>query len=171
MPKASLLFRSDGYKYTHWKQYPPGTQRLYSYVESRGGRFPETVFFGLQYILLEYLAGQVVTRDGIDAAQAQLRAYFGGADYFNRDGWEHLLAAHDGRLPVRIRAVPEGTIVPVSNVLMTIENTDPRCYWLPSFLETLLLKVWYPTTVATLSRAIKQRILQYLQETGDPTLV
>ena len=50
-----------------------------------------------------------------------------------------------------IRAVPEGTVVPTHNALMTIESTDPGSFWLPSYLETALLRVWYPITVATLS--------------------
>ena len=70
-------------------------------------------------------------------------------------GWEHILQVHGGRLPVVIRAVPEGTAVPGHNVLMTIENTDPACYWLPNYLETLLVQVWYGSTVATQSREMK----------------
>ncbi len=59
----------------------------------------------------------------------------------------------------------------VQNVLMTIENTDPLCYWLTNYLETLLLKVWYPITVATLSHAIRKVILASLQRSGDPALI
>jgi nicotinamide phosphoribosyltransferase len=79
---------------------------------------------------------------------------------------------HNGYLPVVIRAVPEGTVVPVKNVLATIENTDPQCFWLTTYLETALLRaVWYPTTVATQSYTIKQVILDYLERTGDPTTI
>lgn len=166
--KFNLLRRSDSYKYTHWKQYPPGTQHVYSYLEARGGRFEEAVFFGLQYYLREYLSGVVVTREHIEEADRFCRAHL-GADHFHRAMWEHILTAHGGRLPVRIKAVPEGSVVPVRNVLMTIENTDPVCFPLTNFLETLLLKVWYPITVATLSREIKKLIHRYLVETGDAT--
>src|SRR5258708_36997305 len=58
-----------------------------------------------------------------------------------------------------------------ANVLMTIENTDPACYWLTNYLETLLLKVWYPITVATLSHGIRKVILGALQRSGDPSLI
>jgi nicotinamide phosphoribosyltransferase len=68
--------------------------------------------------------------------------------------------------------VPEGTVVPVRNVLATIENTDPECFWLTTWLETALLRaVWYGTTVATQSWTIKQVILDYLERTGDPTTI
>lgn len=164
----NLLRRSDSYKYTHWKQYPPGTQHIYSYLEARGGRFEESVFFGLQYYLREYLAGVRVTQEHIEDAERFCNAHL-GPNLFHRAMWEHILNAHGGRLPVRIKAVPEGTVVPVRNVLMTIENTDPLCFPLTNFLETILLKVWYPITVATLSREIKKLIKRYLDETGDPS--
>lgn len=162
----NLLLATDGYKVTHWKQYPPRTENVYSYFESRGGRFPSTVFFGLQYYLKRYLEGAVVTAEKIDEAERYMARYFASA-LFNREGWEHILERHAGRLPVRIRAVPEGTEVPVSNVLMTIENTDPDCFWLPNFLETMLVQVWYPTTVCTLSLYIKRMLRLWLERTGD----
>jgi len=166
----NFLLRTDSYKFTHWKQYPPGTTRIYSYLESRGGMFPSTVFFGLQYYLKHYLQGALFTAADIDQADAFCRQHF-RADLFNRNGWRRMLEKHGGALPVRIKAVPEGTVVPTHNVLVTIENTDPDFPWLPNYLETLLLKVWYPTTVATLSREIKKVIGGFLERTGDPSLL
>ncbi len=55
---------------------------------------------------------------------------------FNENGCRELLDAHGGRLPLRIKAVPEGSVVPTHNVLMTVENTDPRFFWLVSWVET-----------------------------------
>ncbi len=167
----NLILLTDSYKVSHHRQYPSGTQVVYSYFESRGGRFDEVVFFGLQYYLERYLAGPVVTRAHIDAAEGFLAAHFRRADPFNRAGWEHLLNAHGGRLPVSISAVPEGTAVPVRNVLLTIENTDPACFWLTTYLETLLVQLWYGCTVATLLRAMKRLILAFLERTGDPSLI
>ena len=116
------------------------------------------------------MAGEVVTSKKIDAAESLFRQHFGG-DVFNRAGWQNILDKHDGRLPIVIKAVPEGTIVPESNVLMTVENTDSEAYWLTNWLETLLVQVWYPSTVATQSRAMKQVLLRFLRETGDPNLI
>lgn len=160
------ILLTDSYKTTHWKQYPPGTEKIYSYFESRGGEFKETVFFGLQYILKKYLS-QPITRADIDEAQMLVRFHI-GVDHFNLKGWLHILEKHDGFLPVSIRAVPEGTVSSVLTPLITVENTDPECFWLTNYLETLLVQTWYPTTVATLSREIKKTILQFLQETGTP---
>ena len=168
---TNICWLTDSYKVSHYKQYPPGTQRVYSYFESRhGSTYPQTVFFGLQYFLQRYLAGSIITQAKIDAADELFSAHFGG-QVFNRAGWEHLLHKHEGRLPVVIKAAPEGTVVPESNVLMTIENTDDEAYWLTNWLETLLVQVWYPSTVATQSRAMKQVLLKYLEQTGDVSLI
>jgi nicotinamide phosphoribosyltransferase len=78
---------------------------------------------------------------------------------------------YGGQLPIRIKAVPEGTAVPSFNVLMTVENTDPACYWLTNYLETLLVQVWYGSTVATQSREMRHLITKYLNRTGTPELV
>jgi len=132
--------------------------------------FPQTLFFGLQYYLRRYLQGSVVTEDDVREAQQFVDGHI-GPGMFNADGWMHIVRKRGGKLPVEIKAVPEGTAVDVQNVLMTIENTDPLCYWLPNYLETLLLKVWYPITVATLSHAIRTVVLASLQRSGDPTLI
>jgi nicotinamide phosphoribosyltransferase len=163
----NIMLQTDSYKASHYVQYPPGTTKVYSYFESRGGDFKETVFFGLQYILKKHFEGQVVTKERIDEAEAFWNAHF-GTKMFNRSGWEHILERHSGRLPLRITAVPEGTPVGIRNVLITVENTDPECYWLTNFVETILVQTWYPTTVATNSREIKKTIKKYLDETGNP---
>lgn len=167
----NICWLNDSYKVSHYRQYPPKTQRVYSYFEARqGAQFSDVVFFGLQYFLQRYLKGSVVTAEKIDAADALLRDHF-GASVFHRAGWEYVLHQHGGRLPIVIRAVPEGSVTSPGNVLMTVENTDDECYWLTNYLETLLVQVWYASTVATQSRAMKSVITQALIETGDPNLI
>lgn len=166
--KTSILLNADSYKFSQFNQYPEGTQYVYSYIESRGGKYDETVFFGLQAFIKEYLT-QPITMEMIDEAEAIITAH---GEPFNREGWEYILHEYEGTLPVSIWAVPEGTVVPVHNILASIENTDPKCYWLTSFLETALLRaIWYPTTVATNSREIKKVILDALERTGDPSTI
>lgn len=164
----NLLLHTDSYKVTHWNQYPPGTEGVYSYFESRiGATYDRTLFFGLQYLLQKRLLGQVVTPEKIDEAEALALAHFGTADLFNRAGWEYIVEHYDGHLPIRIRAVPEGTLVPVGNVIMTVENTDPNCYWLTNYIESLLTHVWYSSTVATLSWSVKEALKGFLERTSD----
>jgi nicotinamide phosphoribosyltransferase len=164
----NIILNSDSYKYSQFNQYPEGTEYIYSYIESRGGVYDATVFFGLQAFIKEYLLTPV-TMEMIDEAEAIITAH---GEPFNREGWEYIVNKYAGKLPVTIKAVPEGTIVGVKNVLATIENTDPACYWLTSFLETALLRaIWYPTTVATNSYENKKLILEYLEKTGDPSTI
>ena len=166
MNNKNILLNTDGYKPSHWLQYPPGTEYVYSYIESRGGKFDKTLFVGLQAFNKEYLTTPI-TQENIEEA-AEFFAVYG--EPFNREGWEYILNTHNGFLPVSISALPEGSVVPVKTPLVTIVNTDPKCFWLTSYLETSLLRaVWYPTTVATISYNIKQVIKKYLEETGDVT--
>lgn len=161
----NIILNSDSYKYSQFNQYPENTTVIYSYIESRGGLYDATVFFGLQMFLKEYLC-QPITQDNIDEAEAVITAH---GEPFYREGWEYILREHNGYLPVRIDAVAEGTVVKTKNVLATIYNTDPKCYWLTSFLETAILRsIWYPTTVATNSYENKKQILEALKKTGDP---
>ena len=159
----NLVLNTDSYKASHWLQYPPGTDRTFFYVESRGGDYDRTVFFGLQAILKEYLA-RPVTHADVDEARDFFAAH---GEPFNETGWRHIVDAHGGRLPIRIRAVAEGSVVPTHQALVTIESTDPQAFWLPSYLETLLLRVWYPVTVATVSWQVKQIIKGFLDTTSD----
>ena len=111
--------------------------------------------------LKEYLEGVAFTQEDLDEEASFLPQVFGRDDVFEKSKFQYILDEHGGRLPVRIRAVPEGSVVPVKNVLMTIENTDPKCFWLTNFLETLLMQVWYPCTVATISREVKKVVANY----------
>jgi nicotinamide phosphoribosyltransferase len=164
MYNNNILTLTDSYKTSHWKQYPKGTSKVYSYLESRGGKFNNTMFYGLQYFIKQYLSGQVVTEEKIQRAKKFWDAHL-GPNHFNESGWRHILDKHNGHLPVRIKAVPEGTVVKTGNVLVTVENTDPEVPWLTNFLESILLQVWYPTTVGTLSREVKKNLISYLKKT------
>ncbi|MGF6711119.1 nicotinamide phosphoribosyltransferase [Luteibacter sp. W1I16] len=157
------ILDTDSYKASHWLQYPPGTDATFFYVESRGGTYESTVFFGLQAVLKARL-GRAVTHVNVDEARDFFAAH---GEPFNEEGWRYIVDTHGGRLPVRVRAVCEGSVVPTHQVLVTIESTDPKAFWLPSYLETLLLRLWYPVTVATTSWQARRTILHYLERTSD----
>ncbi len=165
--KTNFVLLADAYKYSHHKLYYPNTSYVYSYLESRGGKFDQTVFYGLQYFLKEYLTGPCFTKADIDEAEVMLEQVFGRKDVFDRSKFDYILEKHGGHLPLKIKAVPEGSVVPTKNVLMTIENTDPNCYWLTNFVETLLMQVWYPCTVATISREVRKVVQHYFEQTAD----
>lgn len=160
----NMILNTDSYKTSHFVQYPEGAEYVSSYIESRGGVYPATVFFGLQMFIKQYLTKPITLAD-IDEADEICGAH--GVP-FNRAGWEHILTAHKGFLPLHIEAVAEGSVVPTGNVLAQVINTDPTCAWLTSYIETALLRaIWYPTTVATVSKNCRTIIKRYLEETAD----
>jgi nicotinamide phosphoribosyltransferase len=157
------ILNTDGYKASHYLQYPPQTTRVFSYVESRGGVYDRTLFFGLQAILKqEFLTP--VTRAHVAEAKELLAGY--GLP-FNEAGWRAMIDRHGGRFPLEIRAVPEGSVIPAHNAMMSVVNTDPDFFWLPSYVETALLRVWYPVTVATISWHVRQAIRAALERTAE----
>lgn len=159
----SILYNTDSYKVSMWKQYPPGTEIVYSYIEARGGIFDSTVLFGVQAFIAEYLTAPI-TRNQVFEASEYWKAH---GEPFNLEGWLYIVDECGGKLPVRIESVQEGTVVPTGNVLVTIENTDPNVPWLTTWIETALLRaVWYPSSVATVSREIKKVIKKYLEKSG-----
>lgn len=160
---SNLLLNTDSYKASHWLQYPPQTDATFFYVESRGGSYDRTLFFGLQAILKEYLA-KPITHADVDEARDIFAAH---GEPFNETGWRDIVDRLGGHLPIRIRAVAEGSVVPTHQALMTIESTDAAAFWVPSYLETLLLRIWYPITVATTSWHAKQTLRQFLERTSD----
>ena len=160
----NLILNTDSYKTSHFVQYPKGTEYVSSYIESRGGIYPKTLFFGLQIFMKQYLTKPITLTD-INEAE-EILAMHGMP--FNYDGWLYILNEHNGYLPLDIEAVQEGSLVPTGNVMVQVVNTDPKCAWLTSYIETALLRaVWYPTTVATVSKNCHSIISHYLSETAD----
>lgn len=162
---SNISLNTDGYKFSQYLQYPPNTTVIHSYGESRGSKYTDKMLYaGLQYFIKRNLMIPITHAD-IDFAAKVVKAY--GAP-FNEAGWRYIVDNHGGIMPLRIRSIAEGTIVPTGTVLYTIENTDPNCYWLPSYLETATLRaIWYTTTVATNSRICKETIREYLNKTSD----
>jgi len=162
------ILNADTYKATHWTFEHPKFENGYGYIEARkGGQFTFVQFFGLQYALRYYLS-QRVTTEMIDEAEEELTAH---GIPFNRAIWEWIVWNHDGYLPVRVKAVPEGTVVDQGTVLVTVESTDPKCAGIAAYVETLLLRaVWYPTTIATRSMRWHNLLERYLVESGTPEL-
>jgi nicotinamide phosphoribosyltransferase len=155
---------ADAYKTSQFCQYPPDAEVVYSYFESRQVETPIT-FFGLQPIIREYLTTPI-TRDDVDAAEELILSC---NVPFNRKGWDHVLNRYGGYMPVTIRAVPEGTVVDGRNALFTIHNDeeDSRTAWCTSYLETMLVRVWYPCTVATISRLAMETIASHWRRTTN----
>lgn len=160
----NLILNADSYKASHFLQYPPGTTFVSSYVEPRGGQFEEIVNLGLQAFVKEYLLTPITKADVDEAAEV----YGAHGVPFNREGWDYIVNTHGGFLPLRIEGLPEGMIIEPGTAQVQVVNTDPMVPWLTSYMETALLRaIWYPSTVASLSRRAKQFIYTGLQITAD----
>ena len=160
----NLILDTDSYKASHWKQYPAGTTGMWCYLSSRGGQYGQTVWFGLQALLKRYFVGKVVTEAHVEEAEEFFKAH---GEPFNRAGWMRIAKDLGGQLPIKIRAVAEGAVIPTHNVLMSVESTDPETFWVASWLETQLVRLWYPVTVATRSWYAKKTILEALVTSSD----
>jgi nicotinamide phosphoribosyltransferase len=147
------------------EQYPPGTTKVYSYLLARSDKkMPSTLFYGLQYYLkmLEVKPTQAMMDEFLDYRKSIL-----GTDASKdvKDKLDALVKL--GHFPLKIKAVREGSDIPVRNVLMTIENTVPGFHWVVGFFESLLLKVWNTSTVASYSKKLKGLCKKYADETCD----
>lgn len=153
--EENICLLTDSYKEGHWLMLPEKTETVYSYFESRNGaKYPYTVFFGLQMILKKWFTGIVVTQDDIEKADAFCKEHF-GMDIFNRKMWEKIVNVYGGKLPLKIKAVPEGLAVPINNVMMSVENTDPDCAPLTNIVESIISQIWHASNVATISRDLR----------------
>lgn len=166
---------SDFYKTDHRRQYPKGTTLVYSNMTARGSRIEDidhVIFFGLQYFMKEYLQFQFDVHffnlpklKAIESYKRRLDTSLGT----NAVSMDHIEALHDlGCLPVRIKAVPEGTSVPMRVPFLTIENTHPDFFWVTNFLETLMSNVlWHPITAATIAAQYRSIFEAYAHMTSD----
>ena len=164
--KKNLLLATDSYKTSHFNQYPPGASKITSYIEARSGEgLQDVIFFGLQAAMIKYFENPI-TRWDIDEAEAIIK---GSGLPFNRTGFDYMVEAFGGYAPLKIDAIPEGSVVPRGTPLVTIENVGgPKTLWATSYFETLLLRgIWYPTTVASLSYSIRKTIASYWLKTVD----
>jgi nicotinamide phosphoribosyltransferase len=175
---ATLL--CDFYKVSHRQQYPVGTTQVYSTWIARNTRIADitgVVAFGFQAFVRRYLDEyfhQHFFSRPVREVCAEYEHYIRhtlGTDVADS---EHIRALHEvGYLPLLIRAVPEGTVVPLRVPMLTIENTDKRFPWLTNYIETLFsAECWQPTTAATLAREFRRTLDHYCELTGgDPSFV
>lgn len=166
----------DGYKADHRRQYPEGTEYVYSNWTPRGSRIEgidHVVNFGLQYFLQEYLDDlfdktffNQDVHDICEDYERLMNSYLGP----NGIGSDHIRALHDlGYLPLEFKALPEGALVPLRVPMFTVENTHPDFFWLVNYIETLMSNViWMPMTSATIAKRMRGLLDDWAERTGSP---
>jgi nicotinamide phosphoribosyltransferase len=175
--KTNPFLLTDYYKVGHVFQYPDNTTLVYSNLTPRNSRLnniDQMVFFGLQYFIKEYLIDYFNDNFFSQPKEKILSDYkrrivtsLGG----DLPSYVHLEKLYDlGYLPIEIKALPEGSRVPMRVPCLTIVNTKPEFYWLTNFLETILSAViWQPCTSATIAYEYRSLLNRYASETGVPS--
>lgn len=159
------LLLTDSYKVAHQEQYCPGTTKVYSYLMTRSDKeFKNVSFVGLQYYLKQYLSIKLTPEMGEEFIETQT-AVIGNCSDLIKKNIRALCKL--GYFPLEIKAVEEGTVLPTKNVVLTITNTLPEFYWVPGFVESLLLKVWYSCSVASCSLNYREMVEKYFNLTVD----
>lgn len=168
MINQNVLLMTDVYKMSHMTFYPEGTNKVYSYLIARSDKkIPFTVFFGLQYYLEEYLS-QKITHKMVDEFLEYREIILGPNPETIIKKMRAL--ADLGYLPLKIKAVDEGTVMPVKNVLLTMTNTHDDFAWVVGFTESLILKIWNTITVASYSMKLRQLCENYAKLSCDNNL-
>ena len=182
-PIAALL-DTDGYKLSHRALYPQagsgrgnntGTTRILINWTNRSNKYmpgsTHAVVFGVQSFIQSYLvetwkAFFEADEDLVVALYEEALTNYLGP---NPIGSEHIRALHKlGYLPLKIKALPEGTLAPIGVATLTIENTHDAFYWLPNYIETpLSASIWHPGTVATIALEYRELLEKWALRT-DP---
>ncbi len=157
-----LICRIDSYKFSHPFAYPTDItiEGMTSYGETRISPEETIVPFGMQLLLKRFLTKKVTMAD-IDFAEEFSKAHF-GRKLFAREAWEKVVNEYDGKLPLIIRSVPEGTVMSGSQPMYSVTVLDKDLFWMSAGFETLIQRgVWYPTTIATQDYIIKKKIEEF----------
>jgi len=174
--KTNPLLLTDFYKISHYQQYPKGTSFVYSNMTARKSMLPgvdSVVFFGLQYFAIEYLIkyfnDNFFSRERSEVIKEysrRIRTSLG----VDLPDYKHVEDLHDlGYLPLKIKALPEGSSVPIKVPFLTICNTLPEFFWLTNFIESLMSNIlWKPITSATIAKEYRKILDKYADETGMP---
>jgi nicotinamide phosphoribosyltransferase len=176
MRNLNMMTLCDFYKISHRAMYPEGTQIVYSTWTPRGSRLKginQVVCFGLQAFIKDKLI-QMFDEEFFNRKKSEVIAEYhrlikhtlGVANPETK----HIEDLHDlGYLPLSIKALPEGTLVPLRVPMFTIENTDHRFFWLTNYIETLAsCELWQPATSATIAFEYRKILERAAEATGAP---
>lgn len=169
MLKVNLIADTDAYKQGHWSMINPGLEYQYTYGEARvKSKYPVTVMFGMQVIISKYLS-QPVTQEDLEEA-VELSTIANGYNTVNVEAWQKIID-NGGKIPITIKSAPEGSIVPIDNVLFVLNSNEEFFAKEMNILEPLIMHIWYPSSLATRSLFIYNSILPLFQQSGDEAVL
>lgn len=171
----NALYLTDGYKLDHRRQYPEQTTLVYSNWTPRKSRLKginEVVFFGLQYCIQNYIIDDFNANFFRQPKEKVIKKYKNTINHYlgnNSVGTKHIEDLHDlGYIPLIIKALDEGALVPIKVPMFTMYNTKPEFFWLTNYFETLIsTTIWLPCTSATIAYSYKKLLMDYAKRTTD----
>lgn len=160
---SNILFDTDSYKVSMQEQYAPDVEYIQSYGGPRKGG--ESIFFGLQDILYNTFRENIYTNVALARAKSIWEAH---GEPFPIEAFNDASKICNKGLPLRIWSVDEGTVLQEGEPAYVVENVGGQAtrVFVP-WAETSLLRVWYPSSVATTSWRIRSLIKSYLEKSGD----
>ncbi len=151
------VMAADSYKYSHPSQYPTNMSSMLDYISARySTMFKKICFVGLQPYL--HILSMTITKEHVTEAATYAKLH---SVKFELDGWMYIVNELQGKLPIKIKAAPEGSVLPVGLPLVVVEATDTKVPWIVGWTETMLLKVTYPIGVASKSLLIRDTLEKY----------
>lgn len=158
------MLMADFYKLSHRNLYPQGTELVYSTWtprDSRNSSITKVVAFGFQSFVQNYLVEHFNSNFFNHNKSYVVSEYVRivkNTLLIEKPETQHIEDLHDlGYLPLEVKAVEEGSLVPVKCPMLTIQNTDPRFFWLTNYIETLAsTELWQPTTSATIANEYRK---------------
>jgi nicotinamide phosphoribosyltransferase len=178
MENINPFLCTDAYKASHHKQYPKGTTLVYSNFTPRSNKYgpkgcDKVVSFGQQMVMrqIKEMFDEHFFKQDIGRVTGEICTEYSlllGTDY----DVSHIVSLHElGYLPIKVKAIQEGTLVPIRVPILTIVNTNPEFFWLTNFLETLISNLlWKPVTSATIAYQYKKNLSAWAMKT-DPTAI
>jgi nicotinamide phosphoribosyltransferase len=167
------LLLTDGYKTSHHQMYPPGTNLVYSNFTPRSNKYApkgceQVVSFGQQMVMVqihEAFKNEFFSKpkDEVCGEMKRELSMYLGTDY----DVTHFEKLHDlGYLPIHVKGIEEGTLVPMKVPVLTIYNTHPDFYWVTNYLETILSNLlWKPMTSATIAHQYRKVLTKWQEKT------
>lgn len=168
---------SDSYKLGHVRQMPDGTEFVYENFTPRGNshfdcpaefKMDGIIFFGLQAVLKKMQTLWQNEFFGIGDFESLYAQYAKDTKHYTpfpkdkmKELWEY------GRLPIKIKALSEGSFVNTKIPVFTIINTQPEFSWFPGYIETYLsAELWKLCTTATTAFHYRKVLSHWCEKTG-----
>lgn len=174
MKQTNPMLLIDFYKAVHAEMLPKGITKSVSYFTprmSRVKRWNEVAMFGLQGFIKEYLVDYFDQNffNLKDGAVASYKRIMDASLGENAYGLQKIADLYNlGYLPIEIKALPEGTLVPMHVPMFSIENTHKDFAWLPQALESLIsAEMWHPMIAATVGHTYRQIVNKFYEMTCD----